>query len=134
MALAMKLTHVAIGIVIRDQLVLICRRRAIDSLAGYWEFPGGKVEPGESPEDCLHRELAEELGIKVSIRKAIEPFIYTYPHMKVYLLPFICDHMEGEACPLAADELKWIRPAELANYRFPPANDDLLSILRQTLP
>jgi len=129
----MKLTHVAIGIVVRNGQVLICRRRATDPLAGYWEFPGGKVEPGESPADCLRRELREELGIEVKIRFALDPFEYTYPHIKVFLHPFLCDRADGEATPLAADELRWIQPTELANYDFPPANDDLLEQLRQVL-
>ena len=133
MPITMKLTHVAIGIVLRDRQVLICRRRAADPLAGYWEFPGGKVEPGETPADCLHRELQEELAIKITIRTALPPFEYTYPHAKVFLHPFICDQVDGDAQPLAAEELKWVTPAELASYRFPPANDDLLEILREAL-
>jgi mutator protein MutT len=133
MPTAMKLTHVAIGIVVRNGQVLICRRRAIDPLAGYWEFPGGKVEPGESPAHCLHRELCEELAIQVAIRTTIDPFEYTYPHVKVVLHPFLCDHVDGEAVPLAADELRWVRPTDLIIYRFPPANDDLLEQIRHML-
>jgi len=129
----MKLIHVAIGIVLRNGLVLICRRRATDPLAGCWEFPGGKVEPAESPTECLRRELREELTIEITIRTALDPFEYTYPHVKVFLHPFVCDHMEGEAKPLAAEELRWIRPSELNEFKFPPANDDLLVRLHRLL-
>jgi mutator protein MutT len=124
-----KVTHVAIGIVVRDGKVLICRRRADDPLSGYWEFPGGKIEPGESPAECLHRELLEELAIGVCIRTTLDTIEYAYPHIKVHLHPFLCDHIAGEAKPLAAEELRWIRPTELADYKFPPANDDLLKHL-----
>ena len=129
----MKITHVAIGIVVDDGLVLVSRRRSADPLGGYWEFPGGKVEPGETPEQCLHRELREELNITVAIRSPFPTFEYSYPHVKVCLHPFLCDHLDGEATPLAADEVRWIRADELSSYRFPDANDNLLKDLRTIL-
>jgi len=129
----MKTTEVAIGIVLRGGQVLICRRRSDAALAGYWEFPGGKVETGESVADCLHRELREELGIQVRIREPLSSIEHTYPQGKVLLYPFVCDHVDGEATPLASAELRWTAPAELANYEFPAANDDLIKRLIESL-
>lgn len=124
---------VAIGIVLRDNRVLICRRRKDGHLAGYWEFPGGKCEPGESPADTLHRELREEVGIDVEPTHAFDPLEHHYPEVRVRLHAFVCRHTAGEAKPHAADELLWVTPAELATYRFPEANKPLLEQLAALL-
>lgn len=118
--------EVAIGIVIRQGRVLICRRRKDDHLAGYWEFPGGKREPGETLEQCLERELAEELSIRVTPFHAFPPIDHDYATVSVRLYPYLCRCDGGEAQPSACDELRWVQPHELPNYRFPPANDELI--------
>jgi len=117
---------VVIGVVVRDRKVLICQRCAQDRLGGYWEFPGGKQEPGESHQQCLARELAEELQIQV---RAIEPLRiieHDYPDVRVRLHPYLCEHAEGEPTPLACQQVLWVAPADLPTYRFPPANDQLI--------
>ena len=76
---ASDLIEVAAGLVFRDGLLLISQRRPQDHLGGLWEFPGGKREPGESPEDCLRRELMEELGIEVEIKELVETIAHDYP-------------------------------------------------------
>lgn len=125
----MKRVEVVIGIVVRQGKVLICRRRAQDPLAGCWEFPGGKVEPGESLLDCLARELAEELAITA---RPIEPLAiieHDYPHVQVRLHPYLCEYDSGEPRPLASEQAIWVSPAELPRYHFPPANDHLIQEL-----
>ena len=129
----MRTVVVAIGIVLREGRVLICRRRKDGHLAGYWEFPGGKCEPGEAPLDALHRELREEVGIGVEPTHAFEPMEHHYPEVRVRLRAFVCRHRTGEAQPHAADELLWVTPAELAGYRFPEANGPLLEQLAAQL-
>ncbi len=117
---------VVIAIVIRDGEVLIARRPDDDRhLAGYWEFPGGKVEPGETIETALHRELAEELAIQVHPLAALKPILHDYGTKRITLHPIICGLRHGDARPLAAQEVRWIPPEELPGYQFPPANAEL---------
>jgi mutator protein MutT len=127
--MAIKRADVAIGIIIRDGLILICQRRAQDPLGGYWEFPGGKQEPGESPDQCLVRELAEELGIEVRLIDALPIIEWDYPAVHVRLHPLVCELTVGEPKPHASEQLRWVKPADLAQYRFPPANDNLIRTL-----
>src|SRR5712691_7915706 len=118
----MKPVDVAIGIILRDGNVLICRRPHSGSLAGYWEFPGGKCEAGESPLECLKRELLEELSTTATVIHSFHTIEHLYPTVHVQLHPFLCSHDGKEPQPLACDELRWIRAAELRDYRFPEAN------------
>jgi 8-oxo-dGTP diphosphatase/A/G-specific adenine glycosylase len=120
---------VAIAAVFRQGRLLICRRRDEDPLGGYWELPGGKVEPSESPEACLARELKEELGVAAEVVMKLSVIEHDYPTVHVRLHPFLCTHTHGEPQPLAAQELIWIDPTALRNYRFPPANDALIDEL-----
>jgi mutator protein MutT len=121
-----KRVDVAIAVIARDQSVLICKRRAKDSFGGFWEFPGGKRESGESLRDCLHREMMEELGITVRIGQPLTPIRHDYPHVLLTLCPFLCQLAKGIPQPLASQQLKWIRPSQLKRHRFPPANVSLL--------
>lgn len=120
-----KRIDVAIGIVHQGGRILICQRLTDAPLGGYWEFPGGKCEPGESPADCLHRELREELAITVTIAHTLTPIQHDYPHALVRLHPFLCDLADGTPHPHAAQQLKWITPDQLPDHPFPPANDAL---------
>ena len=123
----MKRVDVVLGIVVvSGGNVLICRRRAADPLGGLWEFPGGKVEPGESLEQCLARELAEELGIQVRIIEPMPPIEHDYPAVHVRLHPFLCAHVAGDPRPLAAAEVLAVAPKDLPRYRMPPANDPMI--------
>jgi len=125
----MKRLDVVIGIVLREGKVLICQRRRSDPLAGYWEFPGGKVEPGETLEQCLLRELREELAINARPIEPLAVIEHDYPHVQVRLHPYLCRHESGEPQPLAAEQVTWVAPSDLTKYRFPPANDDLIAEL-----
>ncbi len=125
----LKNIRVAIGIVIRTGEILICKRKPRDSFGGYWEFPGGKCEPGESPANCVVRELLEELDIRVAPITQLEPIEHQYPETQVTLYPFICRYETGQAKPLSASELQWVSPTALHEYQFPAANDGLLKQL-----
>jgi mutator protein MutT len=120
------LKEVAIGLVMKAGQLLVCRRKKDGELAGYWEFPGGKCEPGESPEQCLVRELQEEVGVAVVPVHAFRPIVFTYPHATVRLHPFLCHWKSGQAEPLASDEIRWVAPDELTRYQLPKANDSLV--------
>ncbi|QOV90204.1 8-oxo-dGTP diphosphatase MutT [Humisphaera borealis] len=127
--------QVVIGIVVERGRVLITRRHDDGRhLAGFWEFPGGKVEPGESLEDALRRELAEELDIKVSVRSTLQASTHDYPSATVVLHPFICDLSAGDPKPLASQEFRWVTLTELPDYQFPPANAAWLKSLADHLP
>ncbi|MGA2440786.1 MAG: 8-oxo-dGTP diphosphatase MutT [Tepidisphaeraceae bacterium] len=116
----------AIGVVKRDGRVLICQRKTDDTLGDFWEFPGGKCEPGESLEMCLARELMEEVGIEARVVRKLTPVEHDYPHVSVRLHPFLCEHVEGEATAIECQRTKWVEAEELSGYKFPPANESLL--------
>lgn len=122
-------TRVAIGVLIHQGKVLIARRRKDDSFGGLWEFPGGKAHDNENERTCLKREMKEELDIEVAVRPA---FYVTEAKIgeRTLLLSFHrCSLLLGNPKPLAADELQWVSPEELLNYRFPPSNDEVIKLL-----
>lgn len=121
-----KRIQVAMGIIYQNEKILITQRRASDSLGGLWEFPGGKVEVGESPEACLHRELKEELDVSVRITDRLEPIHHTYDTCIIELIPFLCDQVKGDPKPLCAQRLMWVTPPQLQDFPFPVANTNLL--------
>jgi 8-oxo-dGTP diphosphatase len=112
----------------RDGRILIARRPTGKHLAGLWEFPGGKISPGESPADALRREIAEELGAKVAVGDAVDVVDWQYPDRRVRLLFFRCA-LEGEPRALEGQEIAWVAPAELSRYEFPPADARLIERL-----
>jgi mutator protein MutT len=119
--------HAAIAIVIRsDGRVLIAQRKQHDTFGGHWEFPGGAREDGESLLECLSRELREELDVCATPTYELPAIEHDYSHGAVRLHPFICRHDSGEARALECQAFKWVRPVELREYRFPPANDALI--------
>lgn len=117
---------VVIGIVTREDTVLICRRPAHTTFPGYWEFPGGKREAGESLEDCLRRELNEELAIGVEPCAALDVLEHDYPAARIRLHPYLCRLIAGEPRPIACDEVRWVRWDQFDAHQFPPANESLL--------
>ena len=125
---------VVIGVVLRtDGHVLVCQRKPNGHLGGYWEVPGGKREPGESLEQCLIRELAEELAIVVRPLAALDVIEHDYPAVRVRLHPYLCAHAGGDAQPIGCQRLQWVPPARLSDYRFPPANAPLIADLTRRL-
>ena len=128
----MDTVEVAIGILLDQRgRVLICQRPDHVSLPGLWEFPGGKRHSGETLEQCVVRELREELEIEVRPVEALSPIQHDYPFARVHLHPFLCTHAGGEPRALACQRFEWIDPRRLPEFQFPPANGPLLRELLQ---
>jgi 8-oxo-dGTP diphosphatase len=123
--------EVAAGL-IRDEAgrYLITQRRRGSHLAGLWEFPGGKVEAGETPAACLGRELTEELSATFTVGDLVETVRWEYPDRTVVLHFFDCRHAAGEIVPREEQAMEWVEPARLAGYDFPPADRELIARLR----
>jgi 8-oxo-dGTP diphosphatase len=115
-----------------DGRILIAKRPEGRPLAGFWEFPGGKVEFGESPEHALMRELGEELGIEIAAAD-LAPLTFAshaYPDFHLLMPLFLCRNWRGEVQPHEGQELLWVKPAELVSYAMPPADEPLKVLLR----
>ncbi len=128
------LPHKQIGVaVITDDQgnILIDRRKQEGLLGGLWEFPGGKIEPGESVEDCVSREIKEELGIDIEVGDRLITIEHAYTHFKVTLNVFNCKHLSGEPQPIECDEVKWVTLDEIDQYPFPKANSQIIEAIRQ---
>lgn len=114
----------------RDGLVLICRRKAGQHYAGKWEFPGGKVEPGEGLPEALRRELMEELGIAASIGTELTRYAYEYPGRPAILLVFYrVNEFFGEPKNLVFDEIRWERAGRFTDYDFLDGDLDFIKKL-----
>lgn len=124
--------EVAAGLVFRNRKLLITQRAPESHCGGLWEFPGGKREAGESFEDCLKRELLEELGIEVQVLELLEELHHDYPDKSVYLKFFRCHWVKNEPKTLDCHNFAWVSCAELANYEFPAADARLLQMLRDS--
>lgn len=115
-----------------DGRVLICQRPEGKQLAGLWEFPGGKVEPGETPEACLIRELEEELGIHVA-KACLAPFVFAsheYESFHLLMPLYLCRKWEGQVQNREHKAMAWVKPNKLTDYPMPPADEPLIAWLR----
>ena len=122
--------EVAAGLVFRGGKLLITQRPHESHLGGLWEFPGGKREKGESFEDCLRRELAEELGIEVQVYDLVEDILHHYPERSVHLKFFRCRWLRHEPRAILCHDWAWIGPEQVPDYAFPAADARLLEKLR----
>jgi 8-oxo-dGTP diphosphatase len=119
---------VTAAVVERGARFLVTRRQAGVHLEGYWEFPGGKCEAGESLVDCLRREVREELGVDAVVHEELFTITHEYPERTVALHFFRCD-VHGEPAPALGQEMRWVTRAELATLPFPPADTELIRLL-----
>jgi 8-oxo-dGTP diphosphatase len=122
--------EVAAGLVFRAGKLLITQRHPEAHLGGLWEFPGGKREPGETFEQCLVRELREELGVQVEVGARFESVTHAYAEKTVHLQFFLCRLQKGEPQLLGCAALKWVTHHELAAHAFPAADAQLLQKLQ----
>ena len=111
--------------------ILIDRRKPNGLLGGLWEFPGGKVELGETIPDCIQREIQEELGIEIEVGDRLIVIDHTYSHFHVTLNVHHCKHLSGEPQAIECDEIRWVELADLDSYPFPKANLQIIEALRQ---
>ena len=126
---------VAVALIDADGRVLLAQRPPGKHLAGLWEFPGGKVHPGETPEAALIRELVEELGIDVEA-SCLAPFTFAsfaYPDFHLLMPLYVCRKWSGIPTAREGQRLTWVRPARLADYPMPPADVPLVAALRDLL-
>lgn len=125
----------AVALIDADGRVLLAQRPEGKSMAGLWEFPGGKVEPGETPEAALIRELQEELGINTwsSCLATLTFASHSYENFHLMMPLFACRKWEGIVSPREGQALKWVRAADLKSYPMPPADIPLIPILRDWL-
>ena|SRR5688572_21813308 len=124
-----KRIDVAIALVWREEELLVSRRRQGEHLAGFWEFPGGKIESGEPPAGAAEREVLEEVGVVVRAERERPVITYEYADRIVCLHPIDCRFQSGEATALEVAEVRWINPRELSTLAFPPANASLIADL-----
>lgn len=127
----MKVVKVAAGLVCHEGRYLIARRKPGVHLAGFWEFPGGKREPGETLEECLRRELFEELSIRIDVPMPFQVIRHEYPEKTVELHFFHCRIETGQATAIDCAEIRWVWPHELDSFEFPPADRPILEALRR---
>lgn len=127
------LPHKLIGVAViwNDQgQVLIDKRPAKGLLGGLWEFPGGKLEPGETYEACIQREIKEELGIEIEVGDHLITLDHTYTHFRVTLNVYHGRHLSGEPQPIECDEIRWVTVDELDQFPFPKANEKIIAALK----
>jgi mutator protein MutT len=124
-------TRVGIGLIGRDGHYLIRQRRPGQIMAGIWEFPGGKCEPGESPEAATRRECREEVGLDVVVERLRARFVHHYPHGLVELSYHDCRTLDAAAEPAEGSGFRWVAAGELPGYTFPGANELVVAKLAQ---
>ncbi len=125
----------ACALIDADGRVLMCQRPQGKALAGLWEFPGGKLEPGETPEACLIRELKEELAVEVSAA-CLAPFVFAshgYDAFHLLMPLYLCRRWEGTPRALEHPEIRWVKPSRLSELPMPPADEPLVAYLRDFL-
>ena len=123
--------QVTAAVIEKDGKILIAKRRKGRTLGGKWEFPGGKIEPGETAEACLKRELKEEFDIEAEIGKFIIASRFRYCLVPIELLAYRVKHLSGEFKINEHEEIRWVSPSELKLYDFMPADKPIVEILQK---
>ena len=113
---------VTAGILIKDHKVLIAKRPEGKHLAGFWEFPGGKTEAGESHEESLVREFREEFGVEIAILDSFHENVHAYQDKTVRLISFLVKHIRGDFVPVEHAEIRWVPFSQLTDFQLSPAD------------
>jgi 8-oxo-dGTP diphosphatase len=122
---------VTAAIIRRDDTVLLARRSPGQKLAGFWEFPGGKVEGGETPEESLARELKEELGIRARVGEKCAESFYQYDHGSFRIVAYFVDCIAGDVHPSVHDRLDWVNIGDIKGYKLLPADIPIAESLQK---
>lgn len=128
---SVKVIHVAVGVIVRRQQILLALRSSKQHQGGKWEFPGGKVEPGETVQQALTRELQEEVAISVTQCSAFMQLEYAYPEKTVLLDIHLVTGFDGEPEGREGQPLRWVAIAELGSIEFPDANQPIVERIQQ---
>jgi len=123
---------VAAGVIVRVNQVFIARRKE-GKLAGFWEFPGGKIEDGETPQEGLARELSEELGIQAEVGECIGTSHFITPELDLKLTAFWVERYLGDIVPVDHDDTRWVRPDELTGFQMAPADLPFFKLIKDRL-
>lgn len=121
--------RVTAAILINNSKVLIAKRKATEKLGNMWEFPGGKIENGETPEECLQREIKEEFNIDIEADKFFGESIYHYEHGTIQLLAYFASWKNGDLSPTVHEEYRWVPIEDLSKFEFLPADIPLVKKL-----
>ncbi|MBL1209061.1 8-oxo-dGTP diphosphatase MutT [Geminocystis sp. GBBB08] len=127
-----KQTHQKIGVAViinQKQEILIDKRLPTGLMANLWEFPGGKIKQGETYQECIKREIKEELGVDIAVNHHLIDITHTYSEFTVTLSVYICQIITGEPEPLECAEIRWVTISQLHNFEFPSANKAIISAL-----
>ena len=127
---APRVIEVSAALIFSGGKLLITQRRVQDHLGGLWEFPGGKREAGETFEQCLVREIQEELGVEITVGELFAEIAHDYPEKSVHLKFFICRLLSGTPQPIECAAVRWVAQVELGRFEFPAADAQLLEQLQ----
>ena len=124
---------IGVGVIHNDfGRILIDKRLDSGEMAGWWEFPGGKVEPNETIENCIKREIEEELGIEVSVGERLTTIEHKYPKFQVTLFVHYCRYIGGTPETIECEEIRWVTLSEIDKYTFPEANYEIITLLKSS--
>lgn len=122
--------EVTAAIILKENKILIAQRAPGENLAGKWEFPGGKIEPGETPQECLKREIREEFDVDIEVLNYFGESIYDYSSGTIKLIAFWCQWIAGDFILKVHSQIAWLNPKELDQYDFAPADIPLVGQLQ----
>ena len=123
--------EVTAAIIIDKNKILIAQRGANEKLAGKWEFPGGKIELGETPQECLKREIKEELEVDIAVGNYLGESIYTYPNDEIKLIAYFATILDGDIKLSVHDKVEWITISQIDKYDFAPADIPFIEKLKE---